>query len=71
MYLEEHVDKKEYRSYMLMEKKARGMSMLPGTVSVLRRYLQEVGRSDKYTNLIEFLPVFAKQLRVARKIVTF
>jgi hypothetical protein len=71
MYLEEHVDEKEYRSYMLMEKKARGMSMLPGTVSVLRRYLQEVGRSDKYTNLIEFLPVFAKQLRVARKIVTF
>lgn len=70
MYLEEHVDEKEYRSYMLMEKKARGMAILPGTVSVLRRYLQEVG-GDKYNNLVEFLPLFPKQLRVARRIVTF
>jgi len=43
---------------------------LPGTVSVMRRYLQEVG-GGKYRNLAEFLPVFPKQLRVARKIVTF
>jgi hypothetical protein len=70
MYLEAHVDEKEYRAYMLMEKKARGMAMLPGTVSVLRRYLQEVG-NNKYSNLIEFLPIFPRQLRVARKIVTF
>lgn len=70
MYLEEHVDEKEYKSYMLMEKKARGMTNLPGTVSVLRRYLQEVG-GDKYNNLIEFLPIFPKQLRVAQRIVTF
>jgi hypothetical protein len=71
MYLEEHVDEREYRSYMLMEKKAHGMALLPGTVSVLRRYLQEVGSSDKYNNLVEFLPIFPRQLRVARKIVTF
>lgn len=70
MYLEEHVDEKEYKSHMLMEKKARGMTNLPGTVSVLRRYLQEVG-GDKYNNLIEFLPIFPKQLRVAQRIVTF
>jgi hypothetical protein len=70
MYLEEHVDESEYKSYMLMEKKARGLTNLPGTVSVLRRYLQEVG-GDKYKNLIEFLPIFPKQLRVAQRIVTF
>ncbi|PJF21148.1 MAG: hypothetical protein CUN56_12565 [Phototrophicales bacterium] len=71
MYLEDHVDEREYKSYMLMEKKARGMALLPGTVSVLRRYLQEVGNNDKYNNLIEFLPIFPKQLRVAQKIVKF
>lgn len=70
MYLEEHVDDREYKSYMLMEKKARGLTNLPGTVSVMRRYLQEVG-GDKYENLIEFLPIFPKQLRVAQRIVTF
>lgn len=70
MYLEEHVDEREYKSYMLMEKKARGLTNLPGVVSVMRRYLQEVG-SGKYSNLIEFLPIFPKQLRVAQRIVTF
>ena len=80
-YLKEHADQlqnfsnnlgpKDKEGYnMLMEKKARGMAMLPGTVSVLRRYLQEVGNTH-YTNLIEFLPYFPKQLRVAKKIVTF
>jgi len=47
------------------------MAMLPGTVSVMRRYLQEVGKGGKYNNLIEFLPYFPIQLRVAKKIVTF
>ena len=70
MYLEEHVDEKEYKSHMLMEKKVRGLTNLPGVVSVMRRYLQEVG-GDKYSNLIEFLPIFPKQLRVAQRIVRF
>lgn len=69
MYLEDYVDEKEYRAYVLMEKKARGMTNLPGTVNVLRRYLQEVG-NDKYSNLIEFLPYFPRQLRVAQRMVT-
>jgi len=68
MYLEDYVDEKEYRAYVLMEKKARGMTNLPGTVNVLRRYLQEVG-NDKYSNLIEFLPYFPRQLRVAQRMV--
>lgn len=68
MYFESHVSEMDYKSYVLMQKKAYGMALLPGTVSVMRRYLKEVG--GKYTNLIEFLPVFPKQLRVAQKIVT-
>lgn len=67
IYLEDHMSKGEARSYILMEKKAHGMTILPGAVSVMRRYLQEVG--NRYDNLIEFLPIFPSQLRVAKKIV--
>jgi hypothetical protein len=68
MYLEENVNEAEYKAFVLMEKKVRGMNILPGTVSVMRRYLQE--RGNKYNTLIEFLPLFPKQLRVAKRIVT-
>lgn len=67
MYLEDYMNKAEAKSYILMEKKVRGMTILPGTVSVMRRYLQEVG--NRYDNLIEFLPIFPSQLRVAKRIV--
>ncbi len=68
MYLEQHMNEAEYKSFVLMERKMRGINILPGTVSVLRRYLQEKGGS-KYSNLIEFLPYFPKQLRVAKRMV--
>lgn len=67
IYLEDYVSKAEAKSYILMEKKAHGMTILPGTVSVLRRYMSEVG--NRYDNLIEFLPIFPSQLRVAKRIV--
>ena len=67
MYLEDYMSKAEAKSYILMQKKVHGMTILPGTVSVLRRYLQEVG--NRYDNLIEFLPIFPAQLRVAKRIV--
>lgn len=68
IYLEDHISEVEAKAFMLMEKKARGMTILPGTVSVLRRYLQELG--NRYESLVDFLPVFPAQLRVAKKIVT-
>lgn len=68
MYLEEFVSEAEYKAFVLIEKKVRGMNILPGTVSVMRRYLQE--RGNKYNTLMEFLPLFPKQLRVAKRIVT-
>lgn len=67
MYLEDHVNKAEARSYVLMEKRVHNMTILPGTVSVLRRYLQE--RGNRYETLIDFLSVFPSQLRVAKRIV--
>jgi len=69
MYLQHHVNEPEYKSYLLMEKKVRGMTFLPATVSVLNRFLQE--RQSRYAGggLIDFLPIFPAQLRVAKKIV--
>ncbi|TVR21267.1 MAG: DUF4932 domain-containing protein [Anaerolineaceae bacterium] len=69
IYLEDHVDEREYQAYLLMEKKLRGMAVLPGVISVLRRFLKEKDSSNKYSTLIEFLPIFPRQLRVAQKIV--
>lgn len=68
IYLEDYVSEAEAKAYLVIERRARGMTILPGTVSVLRRYLQELG--NKYETLIDFLPIFPKQLRVAKKIVT-
>jgi hypothetical protein len=69
IYLEDHVSKSEAKAYVLMARKAQGLSILPGTVSVLRRYLEERS-AGRYQSLIDFLPVFPKQLRVAKKIMT-
>ena len=68
IYLEDYVSPTEARGFMLMEKRIRKMTELPGTVSVLRRFLQEKG--NRYNTLAEFLSVFPKQLRVAKRIVT-
>lgn len=69
IYLEDHVNKAEASAYVLMARKAQGMTILPGTVSVLRRYLSEKA-SGRYESLLDFLPIFPKQLRIAKKIVT-
>lgn len=68
IYLEDFMSETEARGYMVMEKKVRNMTILPGTVSVLRRFLQEKG--NRYETLADFLTVFPIQLKVARRIVT-
>lgn len=69
IYLEDHVSKAEAKAYVLMARKAQGLAILPGTVSVLRRYMTE-REAGRYRSLLDFLPVFPKQLRVAKKITT-
>ncbi len=69
LFLESKVSKAESNAYVLMERKTQGMVILPGMVSVLRRYQTEFD-NGRYKNLMEFLPIFPKQLRVAAKIVT-
>ncbi len=68
LYLEDHVSKTEADAYVLMERKVRGITILPGMISVLRRYLNEKA-AGRYTALIDFLPVFPRQLKVANRIV--
>lgn len=68
MYLEDYVDPLEAKAYMLIEKKAHSIALLPGTISVLRRYLQE--RGNRYETFIDFLPYFPTQLRVAKRMMT-
>ena len=68
IYLEDYINPVEAKGFMLMEKRVRKMTELPGTVSVLRRFLQQKG--GKFETLADFLTVFPSQLRVAKKIVT-
>jgi uncharacterized protein YbgA (DUF1722 family) len=68
IYLEDYYSKAEAQAFAMMEKRARGMVILPATISVLRRYMQEHG--GKFHALADFLNVFPAQLRVAKRIVT-
>ncbi len=69
IYLHDHVSQTEADAFVLMERKVNGMGLLPGVVSVLRRYLSE-HEAGRYSSLIDFLPIFPRQLRVARRIVS-
>lgn len=67
IYLEDYINTTEAKGFMIMEKRVHHMAELPGTVNVLRRYLQEKGK--RYHTLAEFLNVFPKQLRVAKRLI--
>lgn len=69
IFLEDHVSQAEANAFVLMERKVHGMALLPGVVSVTRRYIAEL-ESGRYTELADFLPLFPKQLRVAKRIVS-
>lgn len=69
LYLEEHVSEREANAYVLMETKVYGMALLPATMRVLRRYRDEAA-NGRYQTVADFLPLFPRQLRVARRIVS-
>ncbi len=69
IYLEDHVSPAEANAYVLMERKVSGLEVLPGVISVFRRYLRELA-SGNYTSLLDLLPNFSRQLKVANRIVT-
>ncbi len=67
IYLEDHVSQAEASAYVLMERKVSGLEVLPGVIHVFRRYLREL-ESGNYTSLLDLLPNFSRQLKVANKI---
>ncbi len=67
IYLEDHVSQAEANAYVLMERKVSGLEVLPGVIHVFRRYLRELA-SGNYTSLLDLLPNFSRQLKVANKI---
>ncbi len=69
LYMEKHLSKAEINAYVLMERKMHGMTSLPGMISVLRRYLAAY-EEGKYKELIDFLPSFPRQFKIAAKIVS-
>jgi hypothetical protein len=68
IYLET-LDEREARAYVQNKVKIDGVKILPGAVSVLNRYLQE-RKSGKFEELADYLPVFPKQLKVAKRIIS-
>lgn len=69
LFLEESIGKHEAKAYVLMQRRANGLAIVPGVVSVLRRYLNDFN-NDKYDSFIKYLPNFPAHLRVAKTITT-
>ncbi len=69
LFLEETFGQQEARAYVLMEKRLNGLDTLPSVISVLKRYLDEHDEAH-YSQLVDFLPVFGKHLRVAQRLLS-
>lgn len=69
LFLEDALGEQEAKAYILMEDRVHGMTMLPGVVSVLKRYLNEHAEG-RYQRFADYLPNFPKHLRVAKGIVS-
>jgi hypothetical protein len=69
IFLEQAVNSKEAQAYVLMENKLHGVTILPGVVSVLQRYLSEY-EEGRFQQLADYLPNFARNLRVAKRVVS-
>ncbi len=69
IFLEQTLGAKEAEAYILMENRLHGLTILPGVVSVLKRYLSEYN-DGRYQQFSEYLPNFPKHLRVAKRVVS-
>jgi hypothetical protein len=68
IFLEDMVSKLEAKSYTQYMQKVENLTILPGSVNVFRRYLDDY-KTGKYKSFNEYLPQFPKQLRVVKTIV--
>ncbi len=67
MFLEEVIDAREAKAFVQMQQKVDGITILSGVISILKRYVEEQ-KTGKYANFAEYLPNFAKHLRVVKTI---
>lgn len=67
IYLEDHLSAAEAKAFTMMENKVHGLAVLPAVISVLRRYVED-HHAGKYATFADFLPLFPKQIRVAKRI---
>jgi len=67
LFLEESVSTLEAKSFLMYMQKVENVTILPGVVSILRRYLDEY-KAGRYTSFSDYLPNFQKHLRVVKTI---
>lgn len=67
LFLEDTVSALEAKSFTQYMQKVEHLSALPGVVNVFRRYLEDY-RAGRYASFADYLPNFAKHLRVAKTI---
>lgn len=67
IFLERAISYQEAQAYVLMESRVHGAAMLPGVVSVLKRYLAAYDEG-RYTRFADYLPGFSERLRTAMDI---
>ncbi len=67
IFLEDSVSSLEARSFLQFMQKVENLTVLPGVVSVFRRYLEEY-KAGRYPTFAEYLPNFPKHLRVVKSI---
>jgi hypothetical protein len=68
IFLEDSMNSLEAKSFMQYMQKVEHMNILPGVVSIMRRYLDEC-KAGRYKTFADYLPSFPKQLRVVKTIV--
>ncbi len=67
LFLEDSVSSLEAKSFTQYMQKVEGVTVLPGVVSIFRRYLDEY-KAGRYPGFAEYLPNFPKHLRVVKTI---
>ncbi|GAB4544709.1 MAG: hypothetical protein OHK0023_01890 [Anaerolineae bacterium] len=67
LFLEDSVSALEAKSFLINMQKVENLTVLPGVVAVIRRYLEDY-QAGRFTSFAEFLPKFPQHLRVAKTI---
>jgi hypothetical protein len=67
LFLEDSVSSLEAKSFMQYMQKVENLTVLPGVVTIFRRYLDEY-KAGRYPSFAEYLPNFQKHLRVVKTI---